>query len=457
MKPPASRNAPCPCGSGRRYKDCHGALGPSTAPAPLLTSGPDPDAIAQAGLSAQLARRLEEAETHYRRALALRPNFPDVLHMLGVVRMERGDLPEAIRLMLAALEAMHWDFPEATHNLGLALGRALAGDGGLEFGLGEVGRRYRSAGVQGGRASAGAAHTRPLVSVLVPCFNHEHFIEEALESVFTQTYPEIEVIAIDDGSSDGTPTRLARIAERAPRPMRVLCRENRGAGATLNEAARWARGAWLQPLNSDDRLPPTRIERLVEAVAARGHLWGFGRVRSIDANGAPIDPLADSRVFAFACSQSEIGFAETVGECFLSRNVAISTGNLFISRALFDRLGGFGHERWHHDWRFCLEALFEAEPQYVPEAGYDYRLHDSNTIAEAREARLAEVAQMLPPLLERVFQGPASNPWAPQADRWGPGFIARLFASGVGRYVPPARLQQLAASALTTPSISPRA
>lgn len=450
MKPPASRNAPCPCGSGRRYKDCHGALGAPKTPAACPTPSPDADAIAQAGLSAQLARRLEEAEAHYRQALALRPQFPDVLHMLGVVRMERGDPAEAIRFILSALETMHWDFPEALHNLGLALGRAFARGGALDFGLGELGRRYRSEGVQGSRAGASLGPTRPLVSVLVPCFNHERFVEEALDSVFAQTYPEIEVIAIDDGSSDGTPKRLTRIAERAPRPMRVLCRENHGAGATLNEAARLARGAWLQPLNSDDRLPPERIERLVAAVAARGHLWGFGRVRSIDADGAPIDPLTDSRVFHFTCSQSEIGLAETVGECFLTRNGAISTGNLFISRALFERLRGFGDERWHHDWRFCLEALFEAEPQYVPEAGYDYRLHDSNTIAEAREARLAEVARMLPPLIDRVFQGPATNPWAPQADHWGPAFMARLLASGAGRYVPPARLKRLAERALAT-------
>ncbi|MFN3629857.1 MAG: glycosyltransferase, partial [Casimicrobiaceae bacterium] len=392
MKPPASRNAPCPCGSGRRYKECHGALGrPASSPAP------NADALAHAGLAAQQARRLDEAESLYRQALALRPDFPDVLHMLGVVRMERGDPAEAIGLILRALEQMAWQFPEAMHNLGLALGRALAGDGALDFGLGEIGRRYRSEGVQGGRAAAGP--TRPRVSVLVPCFNHARFIEGALDSVFAQTYPEIEIIAIDDGSRDDTPNRLAAIAARAPRPMRVICRDNRGAAATLNEAAGLARGEWLQPLNSDDRLPPDRIERMVEAVAARGHSWGFGRVRTIDAQGEPIDPLSDARVFAFVCSQSEIGFAETVGECFLTRNAAISSGNLFISRALFERVGGFGHERWHHDWRFCLEAVFEAEPQYVQDAGYDFRLLESNPIAEARVARLAEVAQMLPPLI----------------------------------------------------------
>ncbi|MFN3628709.1 MAG: hypothetical protein ACK4XK_01425, partial [Casimicrobiaceae bacterium] len=85
-------------------------------------------------------------------------------------------------------------------------------------------------------------------------------------------------------------------------------------------------------------------------------------------------------------------------------------------------------------------------------AGYDYRLHESTTIAEAREARLAEVAQMLPPLIDRVFQGPAANPWAPLADRFGPAFIARLLSSGVGRFILPARLQWLAARALGKPA-----
>ena len=88
--PPASRNARCPCGSGRRYKDCHGAIGTPPAPAGL-------DALLQQALAAQQGGRLEEAIATYRRALALAPGDFDALHMLGVAHFQRGELEAALR------------------------------------------------------------------------------------------------------------------------------------------------------------------------------------------------------------------------------------------------------------------------------------------------------------------------------------------------------------------------
>ena len=80
--PPASRNAPCPCGSGRRYKDCHGAL---TTPVDQLA------AILQQALAAQQAGRAADAIAGYEQALALAPTHFDALHMLGDAHFQRGE------------------------------------------------------------------------------------------------------------------------------------------------------------------------------------------------------------------------------------------------------------------------------------------------------------------------------------------------------------------------------
>jgi predicted O-linked N-acetylglucosamine transferase (SPINDLY family) len=114
LDPPASRNAPCPCGSGRRYKACHGALEADAG---------DPADVARflrEALEAQTAGRLEVAEALYREALARSPRHFDALHMLGLVRHQRGDSAEAADLVGRAVALFSGHAP-AHSNLGLAL------------------------------------------------------------------------------------------------------------------------------------------------------------------------------------------------------------------------------------------------------------------------------------------------------------------------------------------------
>lgn len=104
--PPASRNAPCPCGSGRRYKECHGALDPASA---------NFDATMRAALAAQQDGRLVDAVAGYERALALVPEHFDALHMLGVVHFQRGEFETALGLIDRAL-AVRPGVPQAVFN-----------------------------------------------------------------------------------------------------------------------------------------------------------------------------------------------------------------------------------------------------------------------------------------------------------------------------------------------------
>lgn len=98
---PASRNDPCPCGSGQRYKHCHGNL---VAAAPL----PSAPALRDAALDAHEAGRLDEAERGYRAALAIDPTDADCLHLLGVLRLRRLDFDDARRCLEAACRLTGW-------------------------------------------------------------------------------------------------------------------------------------------------------------------------------------------------------------------------------------------------------------------------------------------------------------------------------------------------------------
>ncbi len=115
------RNDPCPCGSGKRYKQCHGAIGaaPATS-APPTSAPPSPDALVARAADAHRRGDLDAAERGYRAALDAAPDHPYALHYLGVVDYQRGRPAEALPRLLAAA-ARRPDEPEFHNNLGLAL------------------------------------------------------------------------------------------------------------------------------------------------------------------------------------------------------------------------------------------------------------------------------------------------------------------------------------------------
>ena len=111
--PAVGRNDPCPCGSGKRYKACHGALAGAAAAAP------DPDAIAQAGLAAHREGRYDDADRAYRETLAIAPEHVVADHYLGVVEMHRGRLVEATARLERTLASRPSE-PDFHVHLGLA-------------------------------------------------------------------------------------------------------------------------------------------------------------------------------------------------------------------------------------------------------------------------------------------------------------------------------------------------
>ncbi len=126
---------------------------------------------------------------------------------------------------------------------------------------------------------------RPLVSVIVPAFNAEASLAETLRSALAQTYSEIEIIVVDDGSTD----RTADIA--AGFPVTLVRKANGGVASARNAGIAASRGAWLAPLDADDLWHPAKIERQVAAALAAPvppgfvYCWlrfidGEGRIRS---------------------------------------------------------------------------------------------------------------------------------------------------------------------------------
>jgi glycosyltransferase involved in cell wall biosynthesis len=131
----------------------------------------------------------------------------------------------------------------------------------------------------------------PSVSVILPVYNAAPFVTEAVASVDAQSWPDLRLVIVDDGSTDATPRRLAEIAEAWDRPtseIEIVTQTNAGAGAARNTALSHAVGEFVVFMDADDVLHPGLIDRLVSALRADPAAdLVFPDHRYIDASSAP--------------------------------------------------------------------------------------------------------------------------------------------------------------------------
>lgn len=220
---------------------------------------------------------------------------------------------------------------------------------------------------------------QPLISVVVPAYNHAAYIEAAIESVLSQSLTDLECIVIDDASSDETWDRIARIEDSRLRAFRHDA--NAGAHATLNDGLSRGTGRYLAILNSDDRFHPDRLERCLARLGEEGCDLVGSDIRLIDRRDAVVNEHWWLTAFAELKAVQASG-ADWVAS-LLEGNVFMTTSNMVFSRELWVRLAPFRDLRYVHDYDFLLRALLTgARLDWIDAPLLDYRLHDANTISE---------------------------------------------------------------------------
>jgi glycosyltransferase involved in cell wall biosynthesis len=118
----------------------------------------------------------------------------------------------------------------------------------------------------------------PLVSVIIPVYNHEIYIEETIKSILEQDYPNVEIIIINDGSTDRSEGLARKVLEKGNRPHRIITQENAGAHAAINRGMAMAQGEYLTILNSDDYFLPGRLRRMVEVLESTKQRFAYLKV-----------------------------------------------------------------------------------------------------------------------------------------------------------------------------------
>jgi glycosyltransferase involved in cell wall biosynthesis len=246
----------------------------------------------------------------------------------------------------------------------------------------KYGRLYLEATLEEVRrfGEAPAVRVAPKVSVVIPSYNHERFIERALASVLGQTLSDLEVIMVDDGSTDGTIAAAQAFLRSRSFAQRVTIRAQANAGAhvALARGISEATGTYIAVLNSDDAYEPARLETLVRQLEERNADLAFSRVRYYDDAEQDLTHT-DGYAKVLFDKQLESETYPDLAYALLDFNVSISTGNFVFRRELFDRVGGFVPLVLTHDWHFVLSAWRLGKVIYVPEDLYRYRLHGTNS------------------------------------------------------------------------------
>jgi len=218
---------------------------------------------------------------------------------------------------------------------------------------------------------------RPSVSVVIPLFNHEKYIEATINSVLFQTIAPIEIIVINDGSSDRSLEIVQRLSKVHPEII-LWSWSNQGAHHALNAGILRATGDFVAILNSDDLYEPDRLSSCLDVIHSDPSVEVIATgVSFLDGQGQYIlNPWYDNA----------LAFFKLNGDLALSlfhANFLVTTSNLFIKRTLFDSIGLFSPLRYTHDLEFFLRLIFSKKKlHFVDRPLIVYRLHEKNTISE---------------------------------------------------------------------------
>ncbi|WP_455425039.1 glycosyltransferase [Dryocola sp. LX212] len=253
--------------------------------------------------------------------------------------------------------------------------------------------------------------TKAIVTCCIPSYNHQEYVKDAMLSVISQTYAYIELIIIDDGSTDNSVNEIKQL-EQACRERFVntifIYRENKGLTETLNEMLSLSTGQYITLLASDDQFLPHKIDSLVTILDSLDH----------DSYAAV---FGDALIFSELNPQSNEKFIEKYNadisteedvtyRSILHKNYLPAMSALYTRKSLED-IGWFSKELRLEDWDLYLKLLQHYHIKLTNDVVAKYRLHEANSIFVENTRLLKDTLTILDKQKDFAFQSGCKGIW----------------------------------------------
>lgn len=242
----------------------------------------------------------------------------------------------------------------------------------------------------------------PLISVLMPAYNHEKYIKEAIYSIINQTYTNIELIIINDGSKDNTWNEILSLKDECDKKLtNFICinQSNHGISYTLNKLVSLAKGKYIYIIASDDKAEPNALEILSDEAIKYNYVLTVGDNAIIDSESKIVGwdssrnivnlNIAKYKTFASFLTQDHsvvknfntdnFGSYET-----LLKGNYIPNGYL-INKEAYDKTGGYPKTKLLEDYYLNLQLSKLGKFKYIDKVLFYYRWHSANSIKQTKK------------------------------------------------------------------------
>ena len=217
-----------------------------------------------------------------------------------------------------------------------------------------------------------------LISILIPAYNHQNYLKQCLDSILNDSYPNKEIVIINDGSSDDSDKVIKEWIDKNQTKIKIKykSRENRGLTKTLNELLAWSEGEFITTLASDDYLIDGGLEKRYNYLKKHPNKYAvFGDCISVDSNN---NLLHDSALFGLKnANRVNLQTDDGIQKEFIT-NFSMPGPVLLIRRDYYKKFGNYNEQMYMEDFDLYLNLASKNLIGFLDEKVSAYRIHDFN-------------------------------------------------------------------------------